>query len=596
MNNKTTQHLFRLITGFTILLVLSYAAYFLNAHPFEELVAKLCDKLFKPELGPELLDSDLAYYVHLSLRFVLPLLTVLWCLRMYKVITIRRPLFGNWDDSLFAAISESLQQNAAYIKALPKYVKYALAIIFILQSGFLAYLVTSFPYHYDEAYSYLYFSGKGFISSLAYYPVPNNHVFYNIVSSQLLRLPISAVTGIRLISMISGLVSTYYFFKLAMKRLQPSIAACTGALYSFTYPILLYSMQGRGYGLMILFALLCMYSFVSITEGKSMVKYLNLYIVSGILGFFTIPSFLYCYVPLTLLLFLHFVVRFRVKDMLRFAWSQLVVGAVTVILYLPLIARNGIHALTENNGVVKRDAAYINENIKGHLEETWRVFTGGSGLDIAWVYMLAGFAVIHAIKKGYANRFYCLFVLLMILSPVAIIHIHKTIPFPRTWTYLVAPLCLGIGLTLNVLYDAFNLLFQKVAGKRLALPAVSIVLVTAICCVMGVRFYKWHTENSPVDIAAAKYADMLHNKLTTISTVAITQNDLSFYLAEDLNFELAQQVKDRRFNFSLVGANETPATDMVVLDKRAWKPVNVEGYDIVPYDNPYFIVYLRKGL
>ena len=77
-----------------------------------------------------------------------------------------------------------------------------------------AFLVWELPIYYDEGWTYIHFTQKGFLTSWTYYPYPNNHVLHSIFTTISAHLPFPDIVNLRLPSFLFGLLSQLAFFKL----------------------------------------------------------------------------------------------------------------------------------------------------------------------------------------------------------------------------------------------------------------------------------------------------------------------------------------------------------------------------------------------
>lgn len=56
-------------------------------------------------------------------------------------------------------------------------------LIFLFFMGYYGYRLFVITPWYDEIYTYIYFIDKGFFYSATHWPLPNNHVFFSMISS-----------------------------------------------------------------------------------------------------------------------------------------------------------------------------------------------------------------------------------------------------------------------------------------------------------------------------------------------------------------------------------------------------------------------------
>lgn len=103
----------------------------------------------------------------------------------------------------------------------------------------------------DEARSWTAFIQPGPLAALTYYPAPNNHVLFSLVSAVALRLT-GSYTFILLGWMGVSALGTWGMWRLLRTLDRPMAERVVGALLMATWPILVvWGMQLRGYGAMV---------------------------------------------------------------------------------------------------------------------------------------------------------------------------------------------------------------------------------------------------------------------------------------------------------------------------------------------------------
>ncbi len=593
MRNKIAFFI-RLFFCLVISVVLSVTAYRISFTHYNIALLDFCNSIFKPQCYQVYINDKTGYNIFRIFKLTIYLVTVLWFATIFGTIIKRKSLLPQRFENVSYHIADVIAGNVQLFKDLQQPLKYILAVLMLIQGIIFITLTFVLPYHYDEAYSYLYFSGNGVLTSWCFYPLPNNHVLYNIISSCLLKLQLNLVATTRFASVVASLFTTWYFFKLVSKITNDYVALISTCLLTFSYAFILYGTQARGYAFIILFALLCIYCCVNIMSGDKCAKYMFVYAAASIAGFFTMPSFLYCFAVLDAILLIYFLLKKEKIAIWNFLLVNIVIAAVTLFLYTPIIWCNGWQVLVTNNAIVNRDTAFVSTHISGHLKETWGLLTGYCGIGIYGLVILIGAALCFLKRKEYAATL-AIIVIALMLSPLPIIFIHKTIPFPRTWVYLLLPIYIAIAMLLDIVYGVLkNKISQSIWRIRYALCnacMISIIVATTI------RFYNIHAAIYDMDYVADKYGKLLGDKKNNVASIAIGKGDAGFYLKDILLFESKRKHKDSRIKtFFLQGGTTTPNADIVILDKQ--KPISLDfaAYDTVVYSNPYFIVCLRKGL
>jgi 4-amino-4-deoxy-L-arabinose transferase-like glycosyltransferase len=533
--------------------------------------------------GQPILDN-----AYIALKVILMVSGGFLSYRFFWTLTEGTPLIHKIEILLFNAMACIVNDNRSYIKQQAKEIKVFFSLLLIIQGGILIYFLFSMPYHYDEMLTYMSFSGKGLLADITYYPVPNNHILYNIVASFFLILPIDTLIAIRLPNILLSFISTYYVFKLASLIFNNRAAIIVSAIFAFSFSFIMYSVQARGYGFFLFFAVALLYSFARLVSGQNEKKYIIVYAISAILGAYTMPTFIYILFPVALLLFIYAVFNHRVISKGSFFKIHTAIGLLTFLLYLPLFVVNGwnVFQKAEELGVKPIQPPYTNANIISHLQDTWGYLMSGINITPYILILFAGVLLIAAIRGATAQRYIMWLMLLLIISPVLIILLQKSIPFPRTWSYLMLPLAISVGLITETIFISVKSINEK---KKLTVAAV---LITVYGAAMFGLVGKMYHGLYAVDYTVRDYVSILQNRIPFIKSIQRT-NDLSFYLAEDLQYE-AKQVNSS-IQQSVMSVTDSQKAELIISIPEGNFPVS-NNYRLVPLDNPYFKVYLRKDL
>jgi hypothetical protein len=101
-----------------------------------------------------------------------------------------------------------------FLSTIEKSEKRLLIYLLLVQLFLYAYLLLTLPLHYDEWFSWRYFSSTTFFNTFSNYPAPNNHVFYNMVARCFVVTKMDVEIAIRIPSLLSSLITSYYFYKI----------------------------------------------------------------------------------------------------------------------------------------------------------------------------------------------------------------------------------------------------------------------------------------------------------------------------------------------------------------------------------------------
>jgi len=593
VNQINLRSVLRVLVIFSISLLLLGCGWIVTKYHYDTFLLAVTHDIYKPELLGELLGNRIGYYCFLLLKGGIYTLIAIWFFFLIRAVFYKKPLPGKWPERWIDDAISIITKNYSFFRSLPRVVKVALTGILVMETLSLAYFSATLPHDYDEAFSYLFFSGMGMLSSWFFYPLPNNHVLYNILSSVALHLPLPVVPATRVVSLVAAIIATWYFFKLMTKYVSKVSATMATALLVFSYPFLLYATQARGYMLLLLCALLCFYSCVNIIGDKSRRKYYTLFIVSSIAGFFTIPSFLYCFLPVSLILFLNAIRLKNYREIKSTVNANLAIVIGTLALYTPIIWRNGFHALISNNGVVARGADYIKDNIGNHLQETWDLLTGYLGINMYVWALLVIILFTSFFKRDNYNKSSSIIGGLMLASPPIIIWLHGVIPFGRTWFYLLLPMYMAIGLIVSLVADNEKWTEKmQVLKPKLWLP----VLLLLLTATQLWRFEKLHKRIYGIDYICESYNQLLKGRYYDIKSIGYREGDFSFYLKDILLADLKIFDKHRKIPFVPLKDGDTILHDLLILDKKTDLPVSLQDYHLMNPEDSFFKVYLKNDI
>ncbi|MGN6476711.1 MAG: hypothetical protein ACTHKV_05765, partial [Flavipsychrobacter sp.] len=341
--------------------------------------------------------------------------------------------------------------------------------------------------------------------------------------------------------------------------------------------------------LMLLCALLSLYGYTYIVGGNKGRKYYTLFVISNIAGLFTIPSFLYYFLIVDIFFFFEALRSRQRKSIWNALKANLLIAVVTFTLYLPVIWRNGFQALTNNNGVVARSTDFIAANMGYHLRETWSFLNGYTGTAFYFSVVLILILVATFYTSVSKYKFLWLTAAGILLSPAMIIWVHRTIPFSRTWLYLLLPIYMAIASLLSFPIDKIS----KVKTNGF------IYLMLAATILAGIQF--WRFEKLQRQIYAVNYDCEYYNKLLdskygSINTIGYEVDGLAFYLKDILLCD-AKMANNRNNILSqpLQSAGST-VCDVLILNKKSNIDLNLQGYHLLQGNDSFFNVFLRKDI
>jgi hypothetical protein len=185
---------------------------------------------------------------------------------------------------------------------------------------------------------------------LAYYMLPNNHVYFNFFNGYLSRWSnIDVVQSGRILSMLAYIgvlcLAFHWFSKLFRDRIWAFIALIPIAFQFTTWAM---GFQARGYESQLF---CCWAAFLSIFRyiDKGDIRMLRINTFFCIFGFAFVPTFLYFYIAQVA--FMALLQLFGLRIDLKFWKYQMICLAGVFLLYLPALCFSGLDALAGNDYV-----------------------------------------------------------------------------------------------------------------------------------------------------------------------------------------------------------------------------------------------------
>ncbi|MBD0260819.1 MAG: hypothetical protein ICV83_34295, partial [Cytophagales bacterium] len=161
--------------------------------------------------------------------------------------------------------------------------------------------------------------------------------------------------------------------------------------------------------------------------------------VSCVLGFYTVPVFLYPFAGLALYLVVVLVRRRAYGPLRRLLVTGVGAGAATGLLYLPVLLVNGWGALTGNAWVMRLPGPAFRAGFPGHLQSVAAGLWYGDGPGLAWLTAgVLALALAMGLTRGVpaAVRHWAWLALAQAGVAVLLPALQGVLPPGRTFTYL----------------------------------------------------------------------------------------------------------------------------------------------------------------
>lgn len=208
----------------------------------------------------------------------------------------------------------------------------------------------------DEAASYIFFISKGLPGITMYYPLPNNHIFYNLLCLPLRYVFKDPFWTLELPTLLLSIFGSAIIY-LAYRRVLPFGITFFGlATFYFSQYAVYFSVHGRGYFLVSICAAVAALGLYKLYE-RSETHYWLVFIVASVIGFYTIPVYLLPFSGLLVFGAIALTVGKMPEKLKALLLACGFIGATTALLYTPVLLASGPELLLGNRYVNGRPFA-----------------------------------------------------------------------------------------------------------------------------------------------------------------------------------------------------------------------------------------------
>lgn len=407
----------------------------------------------------------------------------------------------------------------------------------ITLAGFvLRLLVINQPIAYDEAYTFLNFASRPFKHILADYSAPNNHILHTILVGIAYRMFGGEPWVVRMPAFLAGTLMVPVMYLTARRFFSRPQALGAAALMAVTPVLIDYSVNGRGYTMLFLFALL-LTNFAAILVIRQSKPAFIAYGLTAALGFYTIPIFLYPMAGVSLWVALTYLVdkdpwRERLRRLAVFLGVCILAGLLTLILYSPVIIfGSGLSSMVGNEFVESADWTSFVANLGPRLINVWSKWMIGFSPTVENI-LLGGFSLSLLFYRRVSNQKLPLQVLL-ILALVILLIVQRVTPTPRIWLYLEVFYLMfaAAGLVWLVDWSVGRIVEARFAERIVSFTLLVIFTgVFANVLISQQRFLAKVDNRSPEEYAATYLADHLQPEDTLVATSPV-DIETAYYLS-----------------------------------------------------------------
>jgi preprotein translocase subunit SecG len=300
----------------------------------------------------------------------------------------------------------------------------------------------------DEIFSAYFFAEQPLWLIGSYYPLPNNHILFNVINHVAFDFFGNAVLSGRIISGVCFIITLILISRFLELWIHDRwVRFALVILIGLQLPVFGYATQARGYSAYILRAWVAfshLIRYVAHREDKDLLWYG----LSCCLGMWLIPSWLYIWFGLGLSYVCCMIIRKRSDPQF---WNITILSVIaTYLMYLPVLCFSGWQSILANKYVTSKAHSSLFSFVEATFRE--RYFTGlfGDWMSLASMPWLGFVAIVMssvliAIKKEYRKLF--LFYLCIMIGMVFMCLVMKKMPFYRNLAFhgLLVWLILGLS-------------------------------------------------------------------------------------------------------------------------------------------------------
>jgi len=400
-------------------------------------------------------------------------------------------------------------------------------------------VVINKPIAYDEAYTFLNFASRPFKHILADYSAPNNHIFHTILVGIAYRLFGGQPWVLRLPAFIAGTLMVPVMYITARRFCSRPQALGAAALIAVVPVFINYSVNGRGYTLLFLFALL-LANFAGILVTRQSKAAFIAFGLTAVLGFYTIPIFLYPMAGISLWVVVTYLFtkepwKIRLRRLAVFLGVCIISGLLTLILYAPVIIfGTGLSSIIGNEFVESLDWSTFLANLGPRLINAWNKWMIGLNPIIKYL-SVGGFLLSLFLYRKVSNQKLPLQVFLVLAIAILLV-LQRVTPTPRIWLYLEAFYLMfaaaGLIWLANLLVRSSKLVTPELSERVLsfAILLVFIAVFTNTLIARQQNPAELGLDHSPEEYAANYLAGHLKPEDTLVATGPV-DIETAYYLS-----------------------------------------------------------------
>ncbi len=417
-------------------------------------------------------------------------------------------------------------------------------IFWMGMSIYYAYNMFAIKPWYDELYTYYSFISRGPVYSAIHWPVPNNHVFYSVLSAFLDYLG-NPYIGLRGISFLAAAANLLLLYQLAVKFMNSYLASGCTFLYAAVWQVNNLSVQGRGYTLSITFYLLALLCLEKICREKASKWDYVLYSCSLTGGLYALISSTFWVIPVCLTGGIVLLFTKKYKTMWKLIGASLIAACMTLFLYMIIWLAIGANLMSKNpesiyygvyqvtiilktpfqamkTGIdymlatpyIQGDArSVIIAELFSYLTGVFNLFYSNLGAALTIVCAVGGlmalvFAIVNR-KNEFTKWFFGVYLAVSVIMLPVMLIIQSVQPYYRVFTFLAVP----VGLLLVWLLALLGKMIPEKMQKKYYWYSCGILLG---CCLLTLSSEAYNSQYAHRETEIAQILEEEAEKMNSI--------------------------------------------------------------------------------
>lgn len=377
--------------------------------------------------------------------------------------------------------------------------------------------------------------GVDLVTALTDYSAPNNHILHTVLVNLSTSLFGWDPWAIRLPAFLFGIgliIAVDWWISSATGRRTAGLLAA--AFVAGSSMLIEYSTLARGYSMLAVAFVVLLELSRRLLQGSSLRLWVG-WIAVATAGLATVPVFVFPLATVGVWFVVTGVIRHRRRDLLgQLALSVLVVGALTVLAYLPAVITTGLDAILDN--------PFVRPLTWSQLPGDWYRLTANLAVLVwrdgiaAIVYSLLFITAVALNRRIFGSP---PTPVIGLLGPLALVIGRQVAPPQRVWLF-VWPLVLGMaGAGLAYLIDRFS---PRFASHRVAIPILALLIASTMGVATLVSGDVQESREGGAFHDAPDVAELLMGELEERDRVLVNSHPrwvLDYYLSPDVRSDPA---------------------------------------------------------